>query len=243
MIHVFDGNTADEVWVNSAKQMFSQDMNTSQPSRGGKTQEILHAAYCIRDPRQRWVISRQPALNPAFAIAEVIWILCGRNDSLFLNFWNNKLPNYSGHVEYYHGAYGYRLRQLYGIDQLDRAYRALLNNSDGRQVVLQIWHPLLDFPKNDGAPVSTDVPCNIVALLKVRKNKLEWTQILRSNDLIRGVPYNFIQFTSIQEVLAGWLGVDVGSYNHFSDSLHIYDSDKSKFTVKYRVNDSTFAAN
>ncbi len=50
-------------------------------------------------------------------------------------------------------------------------------------------------------------------------------QIIRSNDLLRGVPYNFIQFTSLQEVLAGWLGVEPGSYNQVSDSLHLYKKD------------------
>ena len=38
-----------------------------------------------------------------------------------------------------------------------------------------------------------------------------------------GVPHNFVQFTCIQEVLAGWLGVECGSYNQISDSLHVYD--------------------
>ena len=54
---------------------------------------------------------------------------------------------------------------------------------------------------------------------------------MRSNDLFRGVPYNFIQFTSLQEVLAGWLDVELGSYNHISDSLHLYDRDAELFNV------------
>jgi thymidylate synthase len=48
---------------------------------------------------------------------------------------------------------------------------------------------------------------------------------MRSNDLILGLPHNIIQFSSLQEVLAGWLGVEVGSYNHFADSLHLYQRD------------------
>lgn len=75
-------------------------------------------------------------------------------------------------------------------------------------------------------PVDPDIPCNISSLLKVRSGKLEWLQILRSNDLFLGVPYNFVQFTSLQEVLAGWLGLAVGDYVHLSDSLHFYESDR-----------------
>ena len=63
-----------------------------QPSRGGGTKEILHAAITINDPRQRWVSSRQSPLNVAFAIAEVVWIMTGRNDLAFLKAWNSRLP-------------------------------------------------------------------------------------------------------------------------------------------------------
>lgn len=73
--------------------------------------------------------------------------------------------------------------------------------------------------------MSRDVPCNICALLKVREGKLEWTQIMRSNDLFRGFPHNVIQFSSLQEIMAGWLGLEVGSYHHYSDSLHLYEND------------------
>src|ERR1035437_3254192 len=62
-------------------------------------------------------------------------------------------------------------------------------------------------------------------MLKLRNGKLYWTQIMRSNDLFRGTPYNFVQFTMLQELLAGWLGVTMGSYTQLSDSLHVYESD------------------
>jgi thymidylate synthase len=62
-------------------------------------------------------------------------------------------------------------------------------------------------------------------MLKIRDGKLEWSQIMRSNDLFRGLPYNFVQFMSLQEVVAGWVGVEPGTYTHFSDSLHVYEGD------------------
>jgi len=90
---------------------------------------------------------------------------------------------------------------------------------------LQIWDPRTDLPDASGVPASADVPCNVCSLLKVRGGRLEWTQILRSNDLFLGVPYNFVQFTSLQEVLAGWLQLEPGEYVQFSDSLHVYHRD------------------
>lgn len=225
MITVFEGNTANEVWQKALEEIHHGSKTEHQTGRGGTTMEILHAAFTLTDPRQRWIVARHPALNPAFAIAEVIWILCGRNDAAFLNYWNSQLPKYAGTGTEYHGAYGYRLRKHFGIDQLKRAYLALQHNPDSRQVVLQIWDSLKDFPDEEGNPVNPDIPCNITSLLKIRDGKLEWMQIMRSNDLFRGVPYNFIQFTSIQEILAGWLNVEPGSYNQISDSLHLYQED------------------
>jgi thymidylate synthase len=118
-----------------------------------------------------------------------------------------------------------RLRKHFGFDQLERAYLALRANEASRQLVLQIWDPRVDLPNEDGSPSSTDVPCNVVAILKVRNRRLEWTQIMRSNDVFRGLPHNIVQFTSLQEIFAGWLGVELGTYNHISDSLHFYKAD------------------
>lgn len=227
-MQVFEGDTASEVWLKAAEELCTGGEWRSQASRVGATRELLHASFTIHDPRQRWVLSRLTPINPAFAIAEVVWIARGRNDSAFLNNWNSQLPKYAGHGDTYHGAYGFRLRRQFGLDQLERAYLALSNNPDSRQVVLQIWDSELDLPAEDGGAVNPDIPCNLLSLLKIREGKLEWMQIMRSNDLYRGVPYNFVQFTSLQEVMAGWLGVEVGTYNHLSDSLHIYDEDIHK---------------
>jgi thymidylate synthase len=223
MFKVFHGITADAVWQEIAAAFRDDSMVVEQASRAGHTREIMHVAISIVEPRQRWVVSRHPAINPAFAIAEVVWILTGRNDAAFLNYFNRQLPTYAGTGRIYDGAYGHRLRQHFGIDQLDRAYSVLCERPDSRQVVLQMWDGQVDLPGVDGRESSPDIPCNVVSLLKVRNGALEWTQVLRSNDVFRGQPYNFVQFTALQEVIAGWLGLDLGGYHQISDSLHVYE--------------------
>src|SRR5437879_1150771 len=115
-------------------------------------------------------------MNIAFALEEVVWIMAGRNDSSFLNYYNTELPKYCGNGPIYHGAYGHRLRKRFGIDQVVRAYEALRRNPDSRQVVIQIWDSIVDLPAADGKPSSEDIPCNIVAMLKVRDKQLGPTQ-------------------------------------------------------------------
>lgn len=223
MFRATEANTADELWLKAASWFQPDGLAAQQGSRCGSTAEILHVALSLGDPRQRWIASRAPAMNPAFAIAEVIWIMCGRNDSKFLNFFNPSLPHFAGGGSTYHGAYGFRLRRHFGFDQLHRAYQALSANPNSRQAVLQIWDGKSDLPGEDGVPSSEDIPCNVTSLLKIRDGRLEWSQIMRSNDLVLGMPHNIVQFTSLQEIMAGWLGVEVGGYHHFADSLHLYD--------------------
>jgi len=225
LFRVINGRTADDAWQEVACAFRNGDGVSVQASRNGPTREILHAAISVSDPRQRWVVSRNPPINIAFALAEIVWIMAGRNDSVFLNYFNRGLPKYCGNGPIYHGAYGHRLRKQLKVDQLVRAYQVLKKNPESRQVVLQVWDGTVDLPKADGQPSSEDIPCNVVAMVKVRDDALEWTQIMRSNDVFRGLPYNFVQFTTMQEIVAGWLGLSPGTYNQLSDSLHVYEQD------------------
>lgn len=224
-MHTFQGETADEVWRQAFNALTQPGYAQRQSSRNGVTSELLHSSFSISNPRSRWVFSRIPAMNPAFAIAEFFWILAGSDDANFINRWFPNLSKFQGQGDTYYGAYGHRLRSSFGFDQLEQAYQALSENPDSRQVVLQIWKPELDFTNNDGSPRSADIPCNICAMPKVRGERLEWLQVMRSNDLFRGMPYNIVQFTMLQETLAGWLGLEPGEYHQVSDSLHLYERD------------------
>jgi thymidylate synthase len=225
VINTFSGETADLVWQDAFAALTRDEDTLCQQSRLGLTRELLHVHFHIRNPRQRWVLSRHPAINPAFAIAEVFWILSGSNEFNFIRYWNPALTKFIGNNRRCHGAYGHRIRRHFEIDQFQRAFDVLEKNPHSRQVVIQIWDTKVDLPADDGSPQDADIPCNICSMPKVRDGKLEWLQIMRSNDLYRGTPYNIVQFTMLQEILAGWLGVGVGGYNQISDSLHIYDYD------------------
>lgn len=228
-----DKMTADGVWSDLVATLY--EIGDVQESRDGKVKELMHASFTLLDPRQRIVFAR--AINPAFAIAEVMWIMSGGNRLEWLTHWNPRMKNYSDDGEILSGAYGHRLgctpqiglfaRTLFGqdqwqTDQLQVACEVLRRFPDSRQVVLQIWDKDLDAPDWTGSP-SKDIPCNLFSHLLVRNGQLEWLQVMRSNDAVWGLPYNLIQFTMMQEFMAGWIGCGLGTYNHVSDSLHIYE--------------------
>jgi thymidylate synthase len=226
---MFSGETANDVWDLAAKHLIA--LHDTVTSRSGDTYELLHALLSISDPKEKWVSNRIPAMSISFALAELIWILNGSDTAKIINYWNSTLSRYAGHDDNYNGAYGFRIRRNFGVDQLEKAYCVLHNKPESRQTVILIWDPKKDLPKDDGSPSNADIPCNICSMLKVRNNKLEWTQIMRSNDVFLGLPYNFIQFTSMQEILAGWLEIGIGNYTHYSDSLHLYTRDCNKIEI------------
>ncbi len=224
-MHMITAASADDAWCKCAARYQQPTAAQPQSSRAGPTREFLRVAIEVADPQQHWITSRRPAINPAFALAELVCIMNGVNRAEILNFWNPALSSFCGAGKKFHGAYGFRLRSHFGSDQLDRAYHALKSNADSRQVVLQIWDPSKDLPDINGQPADPDIPCNLCSILKIRKGKLEWLQIIRSNDLFLGLPYNCVQFMSLQEIIAGWLGIGVGVYEQLSDSMHIYSKD------------------
>ncbi|MBD5532022.1 MAG: hypothetical protein HDQ98_07465 [Lachnospiraceae bacterium] len=236
------GRTANEVWRKAADKLLHQ--KNTVDGRTGEVFEILHSFISIEEPRQKWIYDRIPPVSIGYALAELVWIMNGEDRSDVINFFNPQLEKFAGRAKFYHGAYGKRIRSHYGFDQLEKAYCALQSVPESRQVVIQIYDTKVDFPIDNGIPRDDDIPCNICSMVKVRQGKLEWSQIMRSNDVLLGMPYNFIQFTGLQEILAGWLELEVGSYNHYSDSLHLYNRDSAKIRIAEEIaveNDDSLA--
>lgn len=222
----FEGENANIIWDYLIK---SSNVSPIVNSRAGDTLEMLHTIISLTNPKQKWIDLKYPPISIAFALADLMWVLNGSNCSEIINYWNPSLPKYAGNSECYHGAYGYRIFKGFKFNQLESAYNTLYYNSNSRQVVITIWDPIQDTPFPDGTPRDNDIPCNICSLIKVRSNHLEWTQIMRSNDLIKGFPYDISLFSSLQEILASWLSLELGTYTHYSDSMHIYTSSSKSF--------------
>jgi len=69
--------------------------------------------------------------------------------------------------------------------------------------VLQFRDASIDLPQSDVTHVDRDIACNVMSFLKVRNRKLEWLQIIRSDDLFLRVSRNFVQFMCLQEIMTG----------------------------------------
>lgn len=184
--------------------------------RGMPTTEVLGAHLCLTEPRRRFIsLPPNRLLNPAFAVAEALWILSGSDDPWIFTY-NRSLARYAnaGRLQ---GAYGPRMRRWRSeVDQLDHVRRLLLRDPDSRQAVVQLYDPSRD------TRGYRDVPCTLNYRFFLRRSRLEMHTSMRSNDAWLGLPYDLFTATVLHELMAGWLGAKLGTYHHHVDSLHIY---------------------
>lgn len=238
MLNVYEGNGINDIYPTMVDDILENGVPVMQ--RGLRTLELTPVVFQLEDPRQRLVTTSGRVMNVAFALAEVLWILAGRQDVAMLAGYNSRIEEYSDDGVIFNAAYGHRLRHAHGFDQLEDCITTLQKDEGSRQAVLVIWLPQQDkgwanplkgeFVMRDGHTeqgpiprVTKDRACNLVSHMLVRDGQLHWTQFMRSNDALWGLPYNLVQWTHIQEYVATRLGVEMGTYTHLSDSLHIYD--------------------
>jgi thymidylate synthase len=193
---------------------------------GAKCYQKAYFEIMPDDPRLIFLNHRK--INPIFAIIEGVWVLAGSNKLAPLL---NELPNfgaYSDDGETLNGAYGDRLRNYFGFDQINVAIDALKNDYFTRRVVLTLFSP------SDLKINSLDIPCNTEIYLKITNNAVDITVLNRSNDLYLGLPYNVFVFGLLQKYVSLKLNLSIGIQRHFTDSLHIYEKniDATKLIVK-----------
>ena len=229
-------NTFSAIYPEMNNYIFSE--KDYQPSRDGDVKEMMDVKTHILNPYRRCVGGYERNANIFFLLAEAMWIALGKKDVQFLTFFNKKMAEYSDDGETFHAPYGYRLRHWgirtedkfvedglgasKGYDQVIDAIKILAENPNTRQVVMEIWNPNFDLGYK-----TKDIPCNDIVMLKIRNGKLITTIGNRSNDLHLGLPTNVFQFSFLTELIAGALGIELGTQTHNSQSLHIYSWNKT----------------
>jgi hypothetical protein len=151
---------------------------------------------------------------------EAIWMLAGRKDLRFPEYFNSRMRNFSDDGMTLNGAYGWRWRRAFSVDQVTRIIDHLQEAPNSRRAVLTMWGVAHDFRKIDE---SADVCCNTQAYFDLRHGALNMTVLNRSNDMIWGAyGANVVHFSILQEFVASALGAEVGVYRQFSNNFHAY---------------------
>ncbi|WP_316359375.1 thymidylate synthase [Candidatus Neptunichlamydia sp. REUL1] len=185
--------------------------------RGSKSKEVLSRVFEIAFPKERCLVIPGRNNNVFATIAETIWVIAGRNDMEYLSNYLPRAMEFSDDKKVWRGAYGPRLRDWNGIDQL-RKIIEVLHQKDSKRAVISIFDPDRDFVE------SKDIPCNNWLQFVLREGKLNLNVVVRANDLFWGFSgINFFEWSTLLEMMAFWTGSEVGSITWFAGSLHFYE--------------------
>jgi len=225
MLKSYDSFTS--AYVDLLKTVYTTPEYESFP-RNLKIRECLGLGFKITNPMNRLPYVRKRNFSIAYAIAETLWYISGNNStewiSAYADFWNN----ISDDGKTANSAYGSRIfkphhYQRIGVDrewtQWDYVKNELKQDRDSRRAIIHIRMP------QDSMLANKDVPCTLTLQYMIRDDKLHQIVSMRSSDLILGIAYDVPAFMFFQEMLAYELDVGLGSYEHISNSMHVYERD------------------
>lgn len=213
-----------EAYVDLCKQIRDNTQHVSSP-RGMKIKENLGVQFRIYNPRDRLPRVAARNFSLAYFVAETLWYLNADDSTEWISYYAPFWSNISDNNKTANSAYGARIFKTHprigngNIVQWDYVKEELRKDPDSRRAVIHIRTP------SDSIIESKDVPCTLSLQFFIRENKLHLHVSMRSSDIILGLAYDVPAFTTIQEILANELGVELGEYVHTSNSLHCYERD------------------
>lgn len=196
---------------------------------GHKTKALPGICFSIdieKDGFPLLTLRKQPLISP---IAEQLWFISGSNkpDEFlkdYTHIWDKFIED-DGTVA---AAYGYRWRHHFGKDQLESLISLLKADNSSRHGVVITWEP-----KDDGynGTPKKNVPCPYTFTVNIIGGRLNLHNIIRSNDVMLGLPFDVIGFALLQCILAQELNVKPGIYTHSVSNAHIYDIHYEKANI------------
>ena len=193
--------------------------------RGMKIKEKLGVQFRIKNPRDRLPFVEARNFSISYFVAETLWYLSGSNSTEWISRYAPFWKDISDDGKTANSAYGARIFKLHprvadgGLNQWDYVRSELKRDPDSRRAVIHIRTP------DDSLHAVKDVPCTLALQFFIREGKLHLHVNMRSSDIILGIAYDVPAFTTMQEILANELNVELGEYVHTSNSLHCYERD------------------
>lgn len=221
-------NEAWQFWFDRLKEQAEAGvLNASRD--GAVVGEFLNAVTVIEDPTRNIVTSMDRRMPMRYAVGELLWYFSGSNRLKDIEVFSKAWDRMSDDGKTVNSAYGHRIFDQFGFNQLEYVAKALQKDPNSRQAVIHIKDPQ-DYTKYP----TKDVPCTVCLQFFVRDGKLHMTTYMRSNDVWTGFPYDVFSFTCIQIFLAFSLGVDIGTYTHVAGSLHMYQRSLEEWESKHQ---------
>jgi thymidylate synthase len=218
MIKVIDGKNVNDLYVEGLHWM--RATGVEEDTRNGKALVSPWPVMSIyHRPWERVLFDARRNANPFFHLAEAIWMLAGSNDAKWIAQYNKQMLTYSDDSLTLRGAYGYRWRKQWGIDQIDAVIYMLKKDHTTRKAVLSMWDAGEDLGTS-----SKDTPCNTTIYFRLNAGFLDMTLCCRSNDLVWGAyGANAVHFSILHEYISRACDLPQGKMYQLSNNFHIYE--------------------
>lgn len=190
--------------------------------RGMRVKELSCVGFTLTDPLNRLIHVEGRKASLEYAFAELLWYLSGDDTLAWISHYSSFWMTVSDDGITANSAYGARIFKSHArigscVNQWQYVIDELRRDPDSRRAVIHIRVP------SDSLINSKDVPCTLTLHFMQRNGKLDLIVNMRSSDIVFGLTYDVPAFTVLQELLALTLNIDVGTYTHISNSLHVYE--------------------
>lgn len=198
-------------------------LDSAEPSR-----ELLGYQTGMSEPRRRLVADRGVPQSVIGSVARFVWLIAGSDRLEDIAYYEDRVRHYTDDKLTVPGSsYGRRLfLAAPGLNQIEGVVTELKNNPASRRAAAVVWLP--EDAVRQGK--SKDIPCTFGLFFHIREHKLIMTTVMRSNNAVTLLPYNFFEFSMVGEMIATELGVPFDRYVHWAASMHTFD----KFEARAR---------
>ncbi|OGI68168.1 hypothetical protein A3A05_01150 [Candidatus Nomurabacteria bacterium RIFCSPLOWO2_01_FULL_41_12] len=213
--------TFDTIYQNIIKKIMSEGIEELNERTGHKTKALPGITFQIdieKDGFPILTLRKNPIKSP---IAEQVWFITGEKDTEFLRKYTKMWDEFIEPDGTITAAYGYRWKHHFKRDQLGKLIELLTKDPTSRQGVIVTWDPGDD---GFGGTEKKNVPCPFAFTINIIGRRLHLHNIIRSNDMMLGCPFDTFGFTLLMYIVAQKLGVKPGVYTHTISNAHIYDT-------------------
>lgn len=213
--------TFDIIYKNLIKRIMEEGIEEINKRTGHKTKALPGLTFQIDIEKEGFpllTLRKNPIKSP---IAEQVWFITGDKDTEFLRKYTKMWDEFIEEDGTITSAYGYRWRHHFGKDQLGKLVELLQKDPSSRHGVVITWDP-----KDDGygGTPKKNVPCPFTFTVNIIGGRLNLHNIIRSNDMMLGCPFDTFGFSLLTMALAQKLGIRPGVYTHSISNAHIYDN-------------------
>ncbi|MDB5259205.1 MAG: Thymidylate synthase [Candidatus Taylorbacteria bacterium] len=212
----------DTIYKNLVEDIMTNGVEELSERTGHKTRTVLGAHFSIDLEKDGFPLLTLRKIPIKMFVSEQIWFISGsRKVDDFLSDYTKIWDDFTNPNGVITVAYGYRWRKHFGRDQLALLINLLKNEPSTRQGVIVTWDPT-----SDGLTLEKkkNVPCPFAFTVNIVGGRLHLHNIVRSNDIMLGMPADVPGFALLQCILAQKLGVRPGIYSHSISNAHIYDT-------------------